>query len=177
MAGARRLRALRPRREGRFRAWVFRIATNILLECMRPSRSDDPERGARRRVVSLPAELAAHATSVSQAAARAEGVTRLVAAAAELDATDRKVLVHCGLEGLSAPKAAELCGLTPDACAKRWQRLSRPAAGLRGVAGSPRDELSPLDEVAPAAPRLDQPRPSRRLSRRSIRTGDRFDTY
>lgn len=111
--------------KGTFRAWIFRIATHVLLESFRKARfrTRAEDSGRQARVHSLPPELAAQATSISRAASQADSVRAMAQAVRELETTDRKVFVHCGLEGLSVPKAAELCGISEDACAKRWQRL------------------------------------------------------
>ena len=47
-------------------------------------------------------------------------VVELVSALPE---DERKLVVHCGLEGLTPKSAADVTGLTPEAATKRWQRL------------------------------------------------------
>ncbi len=40
-----------------------------------------------------------------------------------MEEDDRKLVVHCGLEGLPYKEVAERLALSADAVAKRWQRL------------------------------------------------------
>lgn len=107
---------------GSFRAWIFTVATNVLLVNFRRLRVREGEQGPARREPAS-SELAAEMTSISQRAARNENVQQLLEAARSLDPTDRSLLVHIGLEGLPVADAAELIAVTPSAAAKRWQRL------------------------------------------------------
>ncbi len=112
-------------KSGPFRPWLFGIATNVLLESFRKSRTRSPvsAQHEKARIESLPPELAVQATSISRQASRKDGVHRLVQIIGRLDATDQAVFIHCGLEGLSAPDTSELICLGADATLKRWQRL------------------------------------------------------
>jgi RNA polymerase sigma-70 factor (ECF subfamily) len=117
-------------RKGSFRAWIFRIATNTLLNAFRSCRArGDLDGGARRRSP-LPPDLAEEATSVMERVSRAEETTLLLAEVGRLDDEDRSLFVHCALEGQPATRAAALIGITPAAAEKRWQRL-REALGDR----------------------------------------------
>ncbi len=108
-----------------FRAWVFTIAKNILLECFRQLRNapqGDPDAGpsTRLRVLgSLPDEV----TSITDRLARDESIQRFVDCVEKQDAEDRRILILCGLEGASSRDVAALLGLSTEAVAKRWQRL------------------------------------------------------
>lgn len=107
-----------------FRTWVFAIANHVMLKAWR-SLKGRPPGGAplsRDGVFSL-SQVPDEATSVSRAVGRDEGLRRCVDRLRELDDDERSVLIHCGLEGLSAPEASTLVGASPDAVAKRWQRL------------------------------------------------------
>ncbi|MEZ6195857.1 MAG: sigma-70 family RNA polymerase sigma factor [Planctomycetota bacterium] len=110
---------------GSFRAWLFRIATNVLTDGYRrlAVRGQIPSVDREHREQALPSEAAAEMTSISQAAARSDDVARIIAAVQALDPEDRTLLACCGLEGLSATDAAPALGIKPEACGKRWQRL------------------------------------------------------
>jgi RNA polymerase sigma-70 factor (ECF subfamily) len=112
--------------KGSFRPWVFGIATRALLNRMRHLRVRgevaDPHRNRALREP-FPSSVAAEATSVSQRAARAEATRQLLDHTRGLDEEDRALFAYCALEGLSAPNAARLLGITADSAAKRWQRL------------------------------------------------------
>jgi DNA-directed RNA polymerase specialized sigma24 family protein len=60
---------------------------------------------------------------VSRAVARDEDLRRCVERLRALDEDERAVVIYCGLEGLTAPEASAFLGASPDAVAKRWQRL------------------------------------------------------
>lgn len=111
--------------KGSFRAWVFRIATNVLTDGYRrlAARGRPADGSGAVREVSLPAEIVAHGTSISKGAARSEAVGRLLEMLANLDRDERTLFAHCALEGLSPQDAAPLLGIGADAAAKRWQRL------------------------------------------------------
>ena len=108
-----------------FRAWIFTIATNVLLEWNRKRRRKlrlEPKALAER-VASLPPALARQATSVGRNLSVIESAQKLAALAAGMDEADRTVFIHCGLEGLTAAETAAIAGATPEAIKKRWQRL------------------------------------------------------
>ena len=122
-----------PARSG-FRPWIFKIATNVLLEWNRKRRRRariEPASLARR-ASSLPPELARQATSVSRGLAQRDSVRKLVEMVRALSAEDRSVFVHCGLEGKTVAEAAPLLGALAEAVGKRWQRL-REKLGAHAV--------------------------------------------
>ncbi len=108
-----------------FRRWLFGLAKHVLVDAQRRRcrqlRTEGPGGGTTRAagLDQLPAEL----TSISQRAARAEDVTRLVEHLESLPDVDRHIVVHCGLEGMTQAQTAERLGLSREALAKRWQRL------------------------------------------------------
>lgn len=120
--------------KGAFRTWVFRIASNVLLNDFRRLRNHGEMPAARNRPQRepLPDSLAAQATSISTSAARHELCDEIIREAAGLGDKDRAIFVYCGLEGLTALEASVLSGLSLDAVFKRWQRLR---ARLRGTSG------------------------------------------
>lgn len=108
-----------------FRYWVFRIAKNVLLEGFRrlrePSFRAGPA-GSTTRLYALQ-ELPDSATGVTRRIARDEGLKLFAAWLRGLDDEDQRLILHCGLEGMSHSEASERLQLSPDAVAKRWQRL------------------------------------------------------
>lgn len=121
-----------------FRAWLFRIAKNVLLESFRKLRPDSkaPAAGSSTRVFQLQ-HYPDSATAISQRVARLDGVQHLLSWVQELDEQDRLLFVHCGLEGLSYAEAAERTGLARDTLAKRWQKLRERARQFALPAGEP----------------------------------------
>jgi DNA-directed RNA polymerase specialized sigma24 family protein len=69
------------------------------------------------------ADLPDDATAVTRAVARDEGLLRLVEDVRALPDDDRRLVLLRGLEGRSHEEVAVLFATTPDAIAKRWQRL------------------------------------------------------
>ncbi len=108
-----------------FRPWLFRIATNVLLEWYRARQRRvrvEPEI-LGRRTRSLPPALARQATSVGRGVARRESVKTLVAVVMAMSEENRATFVQCGLEGKTAADAAVVIGLSEAAVKKRWTRL------------------------------------------------------
>jgi RNA polymerase sigma-70 factor (ECF subfamily) len=110
-----------------FRPWVFRIAKNVLLEALRklqrnPSPAGGP--GPTTRIFQLQ-NLPDSASSISQRVARDEGVRTILEWVEGLDEEDRKLFVHCGLEGLTYAQVGERLQLHRETVAKRWQGLRR----------------------------------------------------
>jgi RNA polymerase sigma factor (sigma-70 family) len=128
--------------KGSFRTWIFRIAKHVLLNGFRRLRvrSEIPGDLRNRRLEALPPNLASQSTSIGSRAARAEETKALLDEVASLSVDDRALFVHCALEGLSAPKAAALVGVSPDAAAKRWFRLREKLRDRLAAAGVIVDE-------------------------------------
>lgn len=110
------------RGRGAFRAWVFSIATNVYRETVRRGfRESGPDRDGR--VESLPPELHAQMSSISNDLARHDDAIKLVESMAGFDPDDRKLVLYVGLEGLPVKEAATLLRIQPENAKKRWQRL------------------------------------------------------
>lgn len=131
-------RAWRAREELRelevpFRAWVFRVAKNVLLEAFRKTRSPAYRAGSAGTTtrVFLLDGVPDSVTAVSKRLARDEQLARLVEWVKELDEGDRRLMLHCGLEGLSFAEVGERLELSRDVVAKRWQRLRERLAGQK----------------------------------------------
>lgn len=110
---------------GDVRAWVFQIAKHVLLESLRRRRREGRIQavgGHTSRFAALH-EVPAEITSLTQRIARRDDCQHLLAAVADLDATDQRLVLLCGLEGESVRAAALQVGLAEEACAKRWYRL------------------------------------------------------
>ncbi len=109
--------------KGSFRTWILTIATNSMINAfrrleLRRTKGDGQVFG-ESHFDALPAD----ATNISQRVARDEQLKNLIDHVNQLDDTDRELFVNFGLEGLTARQVAELTGSSPDAAAKRWQRL------------------------------------------------------
>ncbi|MCB9833066.1 MAG: sigma-70 family RNA polymerase sigma factor [Planctomycetes bacterium] len=105
---------------GSFRAWMFRIASNVYLEVMRRRGSSGPTPEHESEGLSqVPAEI----TSITAGLRRSESIDRLVERINSLEQEDRRLFIHRGLEGKTAAETAEILGLGEEAVHKRWQRL------------------------------------------------------
>lgn len=113
-----------------FRPWIFKIATNVLLEWNRKRhrRAGLHIENVSERARSLPPVLVRQATSVGRSVALRESVEKLVGVVKAMSDDERAVFVHCGLEGRTAAQAALLVSSTEDAVEQRWRRLRRKLA-------------------------------------------------
>ena len=102
--------------------WIFTIARRLLLEAFR-RRGTAARMGLANADDRSPSQVPASLTAVSQRVIRDAVLQDVVGALRRLDEADRAVFLHCGLEGLPAPQAAELIGHSAEAIKKRWQRL------------------------------------------------------
>lgn len=124
---------------GSFRGWLFGIATHVLLNGIRNARrrtwTRPPDLGIRDPE---PQDIVDDGTRISKKVARSENTRILVDRLLALPEAERDLLVHMGLEGLTAGQAAELLGISEASAAKRWQRLrerlrtDRPLRDLLG---------------------------------------------
>ncbi|MBL4771222.1 MAG: RNA polymerase sigma factor [Planctomycetes bacterium] len=105
-----------------FRFWIFRIAKNVLLEAVRRGQKSKGAGGPTTRLNQANAQID-HATAISQKVARNESLGLFRDRVGELPEDDRKLVLHCGLEGLPHAQVAERLGLSSEAVTKRWQRL------------------------------------------------------
>ena len=63
------------------------------------------------------------ATTITRRVARDDAVSKFLDAVDQLDKDDRRLVIHCGIEGEPYHEVATRMGLSRDAVAKRWQRL------------------------------------------------------
>lgn len=105
-----------------FRAWIFAVAKNVLLEATRRVVRPDAAAGGSTMAGAL-ANVPEEITGISLRAARDENLARFVERVLALPEEDRMLVIHCGFEGLTTAEAAPRLGLSPDAAKKRWQRL------------------------------------------------------
>jgi len=109
---------------GSFRYWVFRVAKNVLYEALRILK--DPASthggGGTTRVLMLQ-NVPDDATQITMRVARDESLSKCADWIRSLPEEDRKLVVHCGLEGLTYIETAERLDIAKEAVAKRWQRL------------------------------------------------------
>ncbi len=121
-----------------FRAWIFRVAKNVLLEAMRKLRADPRLRmdgGPSTRLFVIE-NCPDSVTLMSARMRRDERIKIFTGYVEELESPDREILVHCGLEGLKAQEVADRLELNREAVIKRWQRLRetlRNNGMLRGI--------------------------------------------
>jgi RNA polymerase sigma factor (sigma-70 family) len=110
---------------GSFRYWIFRIAKNILLEAFRELRAPAfkaANAGSTSRLVALH-EVADETRAITRRVAQMEALKLFSRWVAELDEDDRRLIVHCGLEGMSHAEVATRLSISEAAVSKRWQRL------------------------------------------------------
>jgi RNA polymerase sigma factor (sigma-70 family) len=110
---------------GSFRYWIFRVAKNVLLEAIRKTsspgfRAQNPGTTTRLLLLNQVPDVV---TGVSLRLSRQEELGRFRDWVKELERTDRELLLHHGIEGLSHAEVAERLELGTEAVAKRWQRL------------------------------------------------------
>jgi len=104
-----------------FRAWIFVIAKNVLLELLRAK--GRPESGPLTGVSSIARNQHDPTTTSSSRLARDETFAQLMSFAESLDRADRDLLLLCGFEGRPASTVAAQLALSPDGAQKRWLRL------------------------------------------------------
>ncbi len=118
-----------------FRAWIFTIAKNVLLEGFRKLRRQPfaaAEGGPTTRLFAL-ANVPDGVTSLSVRLGKDEAVAACVQRVGELSVDDRQLLIHCGLEGLTCAETATRLDLSEAAVIKRWQRLREKLRGMAWV--------------------------------------------
>lgn len=110
-----------------FRAWLFGVAKNVLLEATRQLRRPDVLRRVRQGESSLFAldQVPETITGISHRVARDESVKQLIDWLHGLDRQDRDLVLHCGLEDLRHDAVATLLDLPTETVTKRWQRLRK----------------------------------------------------
>lgn len=106
-----------------FRAWLFGIARNVLLETLRSAQKSgdggaDPS-VARRALEQTPDAV----TSFTRRLARDEALAHFLARVRELGEDEQTLVRMCGLEGATIKEAALRLGIGEEAAKKRWQRL------------------------------------------------------
>ena len=137
---ARRLTEFAARRPMPFRVWLLKTAYQRLLAARRTHLA------ARRSVgkeesfpdgstIGLAERLAGRAASPSRQARRAERVTLVRRALAELDDADREVLLMRAYEGMPYEAIATLLEVTPPAARQRHGRALLRLSKLLAAAG------------------------------------------
>lgn len=113
------------RDRGAFRSWMFKIATNVLIDRYRSLAAHRGRMEANRGRIddSASPQLVAEITSISRQAARRDDVREVIEAVSRLDEGDRALFIHCAIEGKKPTEAGRLLGMTDAAAIKRWQRL------------------------------------------------------
>jgi RNA polymerase sigma-70 factor (ECF subfamily) len=108
-----------------FRAWLFAVAKNVLLELRRRMRHQRPElagTGSTSRMCALD-QVAEEITSISRRIARDEDLQRFLTRLQQLEPVELQTVLHCGIEGMAQAEAAVRLGEAAATTAKRWQRL------------------------------------------------------
>lgn len=112
-------------RETSFRAWIFKIGKNVMLEALRALRTENaaqPGWSPTTKMLALDG-VPQSVTSFTQRLAREDSIREFLVQAGELEEQDRMILIHCGLEEETCAEVGTKLGLTEDATIKRWQRL------------------------------------------------------
>lgn len=120
----RRMQTFNPDRSP-FRAWIFTIARNVLLESFRRARrspSWDSPAGSTTRLLAL-GNVPDEVTRLTQRVARNVELRRFLDETGALSPEDRTILAHCGLEGRTCAEVAGRLDMSEAAVIKRWQRL------------------------------------------------------
>jgi RNA polymerase sigma factor (sigma-70 family) len=109
---------------GSFRYWIFRVAKNVLYEALRILKdpASSPGGGGTTRILMLD-NIPDDATRITMRVARNESLSKCADWIRSLSEEDRKLVIHCGLEGLTYVETAERLAMGKEAVAKRWQRL------------------------------------------------------
>lgn len=109
---------------GSFRYWIFRVAKNVLYEALRILKDpgSSPGGGGTTRILMLD-NIPDDATRITMRVARNESLTKCADWIRSLSEEDRKLVIHCGLEGLTYIETGERLAMGKEAVAKRWQRL------------------------------------------------------
>lgn len=110
---------------GHFRAWLIGIASNVLrtLRRKRAGMKDQGRAGQHVDLTDLGDELQQQWTSLTRAARRSENGERLTALVQQFDATDQRIFIHRGLEGLPLRDVGMLLDISENAAKKRWAKL------------------------------------------------------
>jgi DNA-directed RNA polymerase specialized sigma24 family protein len=103
---------------------LFQVAKHALLDMVRKVSVREPPVGRWEagRSVAL-SQIRDDVTSLSRRLARRDDLNAFLDQASRMNDEDRRLLVHCGLEGLTVTEAAKRLGLGREAAFKRWQRL------------------------------------------------------
>jgi len=109
--------------ERSFRAWIFGVAKNVLLESLRRSRQAGGVSGGSSTMSSWLAAQPDVATSISLRAARRDAMERFLERVRTLGEDEQTLLRMCGLEGATSKEAALRLGIGEEAAKKRWLRL------------------------------------------------------
>jgi RNA polymerase sigma-70 factor (ECF subfamily) len=107
------------------RAWLFRIAKNVLLEAGRAGQKHRVAgAGSNTRFLQLKG-VPDSITAISVRLARDENMAAFNKAIEALKDEERALVIHCGLEGMLHAEVAERLGLNSETVTKRWQRLRK----------------------------------------------------
>jgi len=107
------------------RAWLFRIAKNVLLEAGRAGQKHGVQgAGSDTRFLQLNG-VPDSITAVSVRLARDESLAAFQKEIEALPEEERSLVLHCGLEGMPHQEVAERMGLNTETVTKRWQRLRK----------------------------------------------------
>ncbi len=112
-------------KKGTFRRWMIGVAHYVMLNRIRRLSRAEAHLKAFPAAIDPDSlsQIPADVSTVSRRVSRDEALAKFVAFIHDLEDADREILLHCGLEDLSAREAGEALGLSTAAVEKRWQRL------------------------------------------------------
>lgn len=116
---------------GSFRAWLFGVASRVLLESLRRTHRHQRGVAAGDEAPLLPEDVPDDVTSQSRRLARDEAFARFLSQVRGLAEDERRLILFRGLEGLPHDEVARRLDISRETSMKRWQRLRERLTEVR----------------------------------------------